>query len=83
MLSVHLTVILYILYLNIVTIMGSDELGDSQTEMKFIPKIFPRNDEDPTANVDDEEKLSSAKSKRRNTPPRDSAITGHKLKVKS
>ena len=34
----------------------------NEIETKFTPTIFPRNDEEPTANVDDEEKFSSAKS---------------------
>ena len=43
--------------------MGNDDLGDSKMEMKFIPKILPRNDEETPTNVNGEEKFDSAKTR--------------------
>ena len=40
---------------------GNDDLGGSQVEMKYLPPIIPRNDEETPASVDGNQKIDSAK----------------------
>ena len=40
---------------------GNDDVGDSQVEMKFLPPIIPRTDEETPASVDGNQKIDSAK----------------------